>query len=369
MTRVLSIQSNTMGHAVYADTLKECFRRSGQLHYESLWSQEGRSLPTRVITRLASLRAPVLSAKERDLDFSRVRIEWSHGRMSRILANRKIRQSQCDVLYFHTQVPALGAEALMRALPSVVSMDMTACQVARGLRFPFTVRPNIGIERRIFEAAAHLVTWSDWARRSVVEDYGIAPEKVTTIPPGVRFWEIAPVEIEARPMRRILFIGSDFSRKGGWDLLDVFQKNFSDRAELHLITSQRLGNPGKNVFVYNGVAAYSPEWQALLASADVFVLPSFFEAFGLVLQEAAALGAALIGSNVGGIPQMVREGENGFLIEPGNKQQLEERLRWLIEDDALRLRFRKRSRELAMEEFDAEKNARRLGELFDSVKR
>jgi glycosyltransferase involved in cell wall biosynthesis len=358
-----------MGHTVYANTLSECFRRSGQIDYDSLWSQEGRSLTTRAITRLASLRVPVLSAEERDLDFGRARIEWSFGRMSRILAARKLRQDAYDVLYFHTQVNALGAIALMRRIPTVVSIDMTACQVAQGLRFPITVRPNIAAERGVFAAAAHIVTWSDWARRSVVEDYDIETEKVTMISPGVRFWEIAPLEIEARPMRRILFIGSDFARKGGWDLLDVFQKHFSDRAELHLVTSQRLDDPGKNVFVHNGVAAYSPEWQALLASTDIFVLPSSFEAFGLVLQEAAAFGAALIGSNVGGIPQMVREGENGFLIEPGSRPQLEERLRRLIEDDDLRLRFRRRSRQLALEEFDAEKNARRLGELFEAVKR
>jgi glycosyltransferase involved in cell wall biosynthesis len=369
MTRILSIQSKTMGHKVYADTLSECFQRSGQIQYDSLWSQEGRSLPTRLITRLASLRVPLLSAKERDLDLSRVRIEWSHGRMSRILAMRKLRETPYDVLYFHTQVHALGAEALMRQVPSVVSLDMTACQVAQGLRYPITVRPNIATERRVFAAAAHIVTWSDWARRSVVEDYGIAAEKVTTISPGVRLWQIAPLEVQARPMRRILFIGSDFARKGGWDLLEVFKKNFCDVAELHLVTSQPLGSPGRNVFVYNGVAAYSAEWQALLASADIFVLPSSFEAFGLVLQEAAAFGAALIGSNVGGISQMVREGENGFLIEPGSRQQLEERLRWLIEQDGLRLRLRRRSRELALEEFDAEKNARRLGELFACVKR
>jgi glycosyltransferase involved in cell wall biosynthesis len=369
MTRVLSIQSKTMGHKVYADTLSECFRRSGQIRYDSLWSQEGRSLPTRLITRLASLRIPVLSAKERDLDFGRARIEWSYGRMSRILATRTLRQAAYDVLYFHTQVNALSATSLMREIPTVVSIDMTSCQVAQGMRFPIAAQPLIAAERRVFAAAAHIVAFSDWARHSVIEDYGIAPEKVTTISPGVRFWQIAPVEIEARPMRRILFIGSDFTRKGGWDLLDVFQKNFSDKAELHLVTSQALENPGENVFVYNGVAAYSPEWQALLASADIFVLPSSFEALGLVLQEAAAFGAALIGSNVGGIPQMVRQGENGFPMEPGNKQQLEERLRWLIEDDDVRLRFRRRSRELALEEFDAEKNARRLGELFASLKR
>lgn len=375
MTRVLSIQSKTMGHAVYADTLTECYRRSGQLQYDSVWSQEERSLSTRMITRLASLRVPGLSANGQDLDFGRVRIEGAHGRMSRILAQRKLLAAReqsgtpYDVLYFHTQVHALHAVSLMQATPTVVSIDMTACQVARGMRHPFTVRPNIARERRVFAAAAHIVAWSDWARRSVLEDYGIAAEKVTVVPPGVRFWLTTPIEIEARPMQRILFIGSDFARKGGWEMLEVFQRHFRDRAELHLVTSQRLADPGKNVFVYNSVAAYSPEWQALLASADIFVLPSSFEAFGLVLQEAAAFGAALLGTDVGGIPQMVREGENGFLLEPGNKEQLAERLRLLMEDDALRLRFRRRSRQMAVEEFDAEKNARRLGELFESVKR
>jgi glycosyltransferase involved in cell wall biosynthesis len=98
-------------------------------------------------------------------------------------------------------------------------------------------------------------------------------------------------------------------------------------------------------------------------------MPSYFEGSPLVFAEANAFGAAVIGTNICGIPQMVREGENGFLIEPGNRRQLEERLRQLIEDDDLRLRLRVRSRELALAEFDAEKNARRLGDLFDAVKR
>jgi glycosyltransferase involved in cell wall biosynthesis len=354
---------------VYAETLSECFRRSKQVHYDSFWSNEDRSLPTRLITRLASLRIPGLSAKERDLDLGRLRIEWSHGRMTRILVSRKLRQAPYDVLYFHTQVLALGAASLMRNVPSIISLDMTACQVAQGLRFPATVRPIIDLERRAFEATAHIVAFSSWAGRSVIEDYGVAPEKVTVIGPAVRFWQITPVEIQARPMRRILFVGSDFTRKGGWDLLDTFKKNFSNVAELHLITTQRIEDAGKNVFVHHGVKAYSPEWQALMSSADIFAMPSYFEGSPLVFAEANAFGAAVIGTNICGIPQMVRDGENGFLIEPGNRQQLEERLGRLIEDDDLRLRFRRRSRELALEEFDAEKNARRLGELFEAVKR
>jgi glycosyltransferase involved in cell wall biosynthesis len=61
-----------------------------------------------------------------------------------------------------------------------------------------------------------------------------------------------------------------------------------------------------------------------LVAADCFVLPSLREGFGIVILEAMACGVPVIGTNVGGIPDIIKDGENGILVEPKNSEKLAE---------------------------------------------
>jgi glycosyltransferase involved in cell wall biosynthesis len=72
------------------------------------------------------------------------------------------------------------------------------------------------------------------------------------------------------------------------------------------------------------------ELAAWLHRARVFVLPSTSEGLGRVVVEAMATGTPIIGSNVGGIPEMVENGTTGFLIQPGDEIALAERLQWIL---------------------------------------
>jgi len=73
----------------------------------------------------------------------------------------------------------------------------------------------------------------------------------------------------------------------------------------------------------------------LMAAADVFVLPSLSEGFPNVLLEAMAAGLPVVATNVGGIPELVEEGENGFLVQPEDAAGLERRLRDMLADSTL----------------------------------
>ena len=78
--------------------------------------------------------------------------------------------------------------------------------------------------------------------------------------------------------------------------------------------------------------------QYMIAS-DVFVLPSLSESFGIVNLEAMACGLPIVATKVGGLPEIIEEGKNGFLVEPKNLEQIAEKVRLLLGDDELRRRI------------------------------
>nr|WP_280842310.1 glycosyltransferase [Kocuria subflava] len=81
------------------------------------------------------------------------------------------------------------------------------------------------------------------------------------------------------------------------------------------------------------------ELAAAYATADVFAFPSQSETLGLVALEAFASGVPVVGARAGGIPFVIDDGQTGFLVEPGNPQDLTARLAQLIEDPELRARM------------------------------
>ena len=76
-----------------------------------------------------------------------------------------------------------------------------------------------------------------------------------------------------------------------------------------------------------------------LRAIDIFVLPSRSEALSNSLMEAMACGCCPVASNVGGSPELVRNGETGFLFKPGDVAELSALLTWLILDPSLRRRL------------------------------
>lgn len=85
-------------------------------------------------------------------------------------------------------------------------------------------------------------------------------------------------------------------------------------------------------FYYGGVVTGDQKWH-VLAENDIFLLPSKYEGLPMALLEAMAAGCVPIVSDVGSVSTVVRDGENGYLIEPGNVDQIVDRLRKLLSCD------------------------------------
>jgi glycosyltransferase involved in cell wall biosynthesis len=106
-----------------------------------------------------------------------------------------------------------------------------------------------------------------------------------------------------------------------------------------------------------------PRW---LQAADVFLLPSFREGLPISLLEAMACETAVIATSVGGIPEIVRSGENGRLVPPGDADALASALRELLLDASLRVRLGRAARRTA-EENSVESRARAVRAIYERL--
>ena len=104
-----------------------------------------------------------------------------------------------------------------------------------------------------------------------------------------------------------------------------------------------------------------------LQSADVFVAPSLYESFGLVFLEAMRWGTPVIGTKAGGIPEIIKDGESGLLVPPGDHAELAAAIASLLNDRQKRLRLGESGRRRVEEEFSATTMAKRTLDFYSSV--
>ncbi len=114
-------------------------------------------------------------------------------------------------------------------------------------------------------------------------------------------------------------------------------------------------------------AGFRPDMQRLYAMLDVFVLPSLYEGLPLSLLEAMAAGCPVIATSVGGVPEAVDDGVQGYLVPPGDSDALLDRLAKLLSDKTGRIRMGRAARERVAGEFTAGRMARKLEELYEGL--
>jgi glycosyltransferase involved in cell wall biosynthesis len=300
-----------------------------------------------------------------------------------------------DALFFHTQVTSLLSAGLMRRTPSVVSLDATPIQFdALGSHYGHATSGSSAVEdlkkrlnRRALAAAKEIVAWSEWAKRSLVADYGVPAENVVVIPPGI---DAARWDLSARRAARversdrgepvnILFVGADFKRKGGDTLLEAFRSlprtgPAAVRAHLHIVTkTENLGDDVENgadprVTVYRGLTPNAECLRALYADADLFAFPTRADCLPLAVMEALAAGLPVVTTDVAALPEAVTHDVNGWIVPADDRAALTAALTRLSADPDLRRRLADAARVTGRERFDAATNYRRLVETVKRIR-
>lgn len=175
---------------------------------------------------------------------------------------------------------------------------------------------------------------------------------------------------------RIVFLGWLIPEKGLYDLLTVFERLVEEGYDIHLAIGgkgdeeklfARLSNPIlKDCVDYLGWIGDGQK-DRLLKTSDIFVLPSYGEAMPMSILEAMAYGLPVISTKVGAIPEQIEDTVSGYLLQPGNIEDLYLRLKTLILDRDLRVRMGQVGRRRIEEAFDIRKNFQKISLIYEQL--
>ncbi|WP_232343090.1 glycosyltransferase family 4 protein [Halosimplex litoreum] len=274
-----------------------------------------------------------------------------------IACRRRIDFERYDVIH-GTLMPASTVALgpwLLRSIdaPLVLTSHGTSYDEARSVDpqsppdylFKYVFHPiNVVMDAVSGRLADRIVAVSDHTREQLGELYRFDESKLRTVPPGIdteRFSERSgghPAVSEVRPS--VLVLSRLDPRKGIDKAIRAFARADGTDAELLIAGTGRLESSLKDLASDLGVAddvsflGFVPdeELPSLYSSVELFVLPSEYEGFGIVFMEAMACGTPVIGTEVGGIPTAVADGETGYLVPRDGIGELAARMEELLGD-------------------------------------
>ena len=204
-------------------------------------------------------------------------------------------------------------------------------------------------EHKGLEFVTAVITTSPTTALEVTKTFGFQKEKIATVLPGVDRGSVS--KPKQTGTINLLCVGSVIERKGHLVLIEALSRLKSLDWKLECIGLFAMDDPLSEQILlalenselsdritFHG-AVPEAELESAYNAADVFVLPSFYEGYGMAYAEAIVRGLPVIGTKAGAIPDTVPDG-CGLLIDPGNSLQLSRALETMISDADERNRFR-----------------------------
>jgi glycosyltransferase involved in cell wall biosynthesis len=297
---------------------------------------------------------------------------------------RIAKRNGVDVLYVHSR-KALMAAAFVRRLSHIPYVYH-----AHGFNSSHDITPPL---REAMKRAIGVVAVSNDVAEKLVSA-GILRGSIRVVHNGLDLtraselvnetvtgpWSTA-VQADATSQRTVfLFIGSIQKKKGVRVLLDAFLELSQSRLDAELWIAGRVPEGGDQSYLDDlkkKVVAQSsargvflgwlPNVWPYLAHADILVLPSIeAESFGMVAAEAMSLGKPVIGSRIGGIPEVVEAGKSGLLVEPGSVPDLEDAMERLARNRDFAQTLGDSARETVLAKFRVEQQVLALEDALDA---
>lgn len=232
------------------------------------------------------------------------------------------------------------------------------CQAAR-LPVVATTHSDAGrpsIKKSLFDSIIPLASIKSAQRIIAISNHesevlikrGIPPDRIVVIPNGIDADEFAIISPSGKSKSKILMYAGriDIDQKGLDLLIEAFARLLKDYPDLELvltgpdwngstgILSQLAMKLGISEKVHFTGFLKRPEYVERLKSAGIFILPSRFEPFGIVLLEAMAAGVPVVAANTGAVPEILEGGKLGLIFQPGNVDSLTNQLRNILSNES-----------------------------------
>ncbi|MCL5982214.1 MAG: DUF1957 domain-containing protein [Firmicutes bacterium] len=298
------------------------------------------------------------------------------------LALKIIPASRDTLLHAHDWLVAPAALALRQAfqLPLVVTVHATEHGRNAGLHTPLQHRIHAH-EQQLVREADRIICCSRFMAREVTSLFAVPAEKVTVVENGVVPENVSAARLSGTDRRNyarddeklLFFVGRLVKEKGVEVLLAALAKVFAVRNVRAVIAGkgpmfaelerQARGYGIRERINFAGFMA-DEERNRLLATADLVVLPSLYEPFGIAVLEAMAAGATVIVSDVGGMSEVVTHGADGWKVPAGDPVALSAAILQLLEDHELRLKLGRNARDRVVADYSWSELAGKTKELY-----
>lgn len=235
--------------------------------------------------------------------------------------------------------------------------------------------------------ARQVITLSNVVKQQVMEKYGIDGEKIHPVHSGVDSQKFNPKNREKyfkeiRDRHNIsyddlvlILAGNPFLSKGLPLVIDALpnlkEKNVKlivagkDNEKPFVTQAEKLGVKDKMIFI-----GRTTEMEKYFAASDIFILPTMYDAFGLVIIEAMASGLPVVVSQIAGAAELITDGKDGLLIkDQKDSKEVAEKLNYLIENNSIKKKIGSEARKTA-EKTSWEVTAKKMLDVFElSLKR
>lgn len=287
---------------------------------------------------------------------------------------RLIRQHRPDVVHVHSRRGADlwgGLCASMAGVPSVVTRRVD------NREWPPFARFKYGSYDRV-------VSISEGIRQVLLAE-GLAPDRVMCIHSVVR-QEHYQVSRNREWFRQQFDVAADapvigviaqlIPRKGHRFLLEITQRLREQFPKIRILffgqgpLRQELEGfiAERNLSTVVTLAGFRDDMPKILPCLDLVVHPALMEGLGVSLLQAAAAGVPIVGARAGGIPEVVHDGVNGLLVEPGNTEQLLSAVSRVLAEQGLGPQFGAAGRDLVKRDFSVDTMVQRYQFIYDEIK-
>lgn len=229
--------------------------------------------------------------------------------------------------YIYQDVSALFVQYLMEKEPCTFELSNF-----RGASYD-SIKKRANLQRKYYDGCKGVFTMGKWLSKFLIDNEIVRSDKVFHVGGGINL-DKSVIDYSNKKGKRILFVGRDFVRKGGQLVIEAFKILKKTRKDVELYLAGPITNPVlEQIEGYHFIGDCDYKKTAELFNlCDVFCMPSYFEAYGIVFIEALCFGLPVIGRDVYEMPYIVKDGKSGLLLSNNSPSELANMIEKTLED-------------------------------------